>query len=34
VRREDLDFASPDFDPDNPVIIAYAITRNAWRAAA
>jgi RimJ/RimL family protein N-acetyltransferase len=31
-RREDLDFASPDFDPDHPVIIAYAITRAAWQA--
>jgi len=29
-RREDLDFASPDFDPDNPCIIAYAITRERW----
>lgn len=26
-RREDLDFASPDFDPENPRIIAHAITR-------
>jgi RimJ/RimL family protein N-acetyltransferase len=34
VRRVDLDFASPDFDPDNPVIIAYAITRAEWQAAA
>ena len=31
-RREDLDFASPDFDPENPLIIAYAITRESWRA--
>lgn len=31
-RRADLDFASPDFDPENPLIIAYAITREAWRA--
>ena len=31
-RREDLDFASPDFDPENPLIIAYAITRAGWRA--
>jgi RimJ/RimL family protein N-acetyltransferase len=30
VRREDLDFDSPDFDPDNPRIIAYAITRDQW----
>jgi RimJ/RimL family protein N-acetyltransferase len=32
-RREDLDFASPDFDPDNPLIIAHAISREAWRGA-
>lgn len=31
-RRDDLDFASPDFDPENPLIIAYAITRERWRA--
>lgn len=30
-RREDLDFASPDFDPEIPLIIAYSITRTAWR---
>ena len=29
-RREDLDFDSPDFDPENPRIIAYAITRAEW----
>lgn len=29
-RREDLDFDSPDFDPENPRIIAYSIARNAW----
>jgi RimJ/RimL family protein N-acetyltransferase len=29
-RREDLDFDSPDFDPENPRIIAYTITREAW----
>ncbi len=33
-RREDLDFASADFDPENPVIIAYAIRREVWRARA
>jgi RimJ/RimL family protein N-acetyltransferase len=32
-RRADLDFDSPDFDPVNPRIIAYAITRAAWQAA-
>lgn len=31
-RREDLDFANADFDPDNPVIIVYSITREAWDA--
>jgi len=31
-RRADLDFASADFDPENPLIIAYAITRAGWRA--
>ena len=31
-RREDLDFDSADFDPENPRIIAYAITRAAWDA--
>lgn len=29
-RREDLDFASADFDPENPRIIAYAISRDRW----
>ncbi len=29
-RREDLDFASADFDPDNPVIIVYSVDRAAW----
>jgi RimJ/RimL family protein N-acetyltransferase len=29
-RREDLDFDSADFDPENPRIIAYAITREHW----
>lgn len=33
-RRADLDFASAEFDPDNPLIIAYSITRSAWQAAA
>lgn len=32
-RREDLDFDSPDFDPANPRIIAYAIARETWEAA-
>jgi RimJ/RimL family protein N-acetyltransferase len=32
-RRADLDFASPDFDAENPRIIAYAITRDRWEAA-
>jgi RimJ/RimL family protein N-acetyltransferase len=32
-RREDLDFASADFDGENPRIIAYAITRAGWEAA-
>ena len=31
-RRADLDFDSPDFDPENPRIIAYAITRAGWQA--
>ena len=30
-RRADLDFDSPDFDPENPRIIAYAIARENWR---
>jgi RimJ/RimL family protein N-acetyltransferase len=29
-RREDLDFDNADFDPENPRIIAYAITQEAW----
>ena len=29
-RREDLDFANADFDPENPVIIVYSITRHEW----
>jgi hypothetical protein len=32
-RRADLDFDSPDFDPENPRIIAYAIARANWRKA-
>jgi RimJ/RimL family protein N-acetyltransferase len=32
-RREDLDFDSPDFDPENPRIIAYAIPRENWQGA-
>ncbi len=32
-RREDLDFASPDFDAENPLIIAYATTREGWQRA-
>lgn len=31
-RRADLDFASADFDAENPLIIAYAISREAWEA--
>ncbi len=31
-RRPDLDFASADFDPDDPTIIAYSITRQEWDA--
>lgn len=29
-RREDLDFESADFDPENPVIIVYSIDRANW----
>lgn len=32
-RREDLDFASAEFDAEDPVIIAYAIGREGWQAA-
>jgi RimJ/RimL family protein N-acetyltransferase len=32
-RRADLDFTNADFDPGNPRIIAYAITREAWQRA-
>jgi RimJ/RimL family protein N-acetyltransferase len=31
-RREDLDFDSPEFDPENPRVIVYAITRALWDA--
>jgi RimJ/RimL family protein N-acetyltransferase len=30
-RRAELDFDSPDFDPENPRIIAHAIARENWR---
>lgn len=30
-RREDLDFDSADFDPDNPRIIVHGISREQWR---
>jgi RimJ/RimL family protein N-acetyltransferase len=30
VRREDLDFGSPDFDSENPRIIVYSISRADW----
>ena len=29
-RREDLDFASADFDAEDPVIIVYSINREGW----
>lgn len=32
-RRGDLDFGNPDFDAEDPRIIAYGITRAAWQAA-
>jgi RimJ/RimL family protein N-acetyltransferase len=31
VPRPDLDFESPDFDPEDPLIIAHAITRVGWQ---
>ena len=31
-RREDLDFENADFDAENPVIIVYSISRDAWSA--
>jgi RimJ/RimL family protein N-acetyltransferase len=30
-RREELDFASPDFDPADPLIIVHAITKGEWQ---
>ena len=33
-RREDLDFACPDFDPETGVIIVYSIDRATWDARA
>lgn len=33
-RRAELDFANAEFDPDDPRIIAYALTREQWQAAA
>ena len=32
-RREDLDFANSDFDPDSGTIIVYSVTREQWEAA-
>ena len=32
-RREDLDFANADFDPEEPTIIVYSITQHEWRLA-
>ncbi len=32
-RRAELDFDSPDFDPENPRIITHAISAARWRAA-
>ena len=32
-RREDLDFANADFDPEEPTIIVYSITQREWRLA-
>ena len=29
-RREDLDFANGDFDPENPVIIVYSLAKTDW----
>jgi RimJ/RimL family protein N-acetyltransferase len=31
VPRPDLDFDSPDFDPDEPLIIVHAITKGEWQ---
>lgn len=33
VRREDLDFASEDFDAEDPTIIVYSIDRDSWERA-
>jgi RimJ/RimL family protein N-acetyltransferase len=33
VPRPDMDFDSPDFDPDDPLITVHAITREGWQAA-
>jgi RimJ/RimL family protein N-acetyltransferase len=33
-RRSDLDFSNSDFDPENPVIIAYSIDRPTWESQA
>ena len=32
-RREDLDFANAEFDPEEPTIIVYSITQREWQAA-
>ena len=32
-RREDLDFANSDFDPDSGIIIVYSITQDEWEQA-
>lgn len=32
-RREDLDFASADFDAEDPTIIVYSIDRSEWKGA-
>jgi RimJ/RimL family protein N-acetyltransferase len=32
-RRENLDFTSANFDPENPLIIVYAISRAGWNKA-
>ena len=31
VARPDLDFDSPDFDPEDPLIIVHAINRDSWQ---
>ena len=30
-RREDLDFSCPDFDPEDPTIIVYSLSRAQWQ---